>query len=434
MKTTALRVGAFAAALTIGAVSLAACAPADSGSESGSEEKVTLTFANADPAETWALVIKAFEKTHPNITVKQLNIPYAQYTSTINQRMTSGGGDIDLVVVDAGGAVLDWANRGFLADISDLKDDAVAAAVSEDMVTAREADGKLYALETWTTSQFLYYNADILSAAGVELPSDDPEQPWTYEELTAAAQKIKDAEAAQYPFLFDQWDAYYQLQMVGESAGGGAGIDSDGDVDFSNDGWQKALTWYHDLFEDGLSPRGITNDKNGALFQTGKAGLMVSGPWGVSVAEEGGIAYGVAPAPYFEGGEEATSTDSWSVGISSKTKKEDAAREFLEYLTIDPVGNAESAEVAGITPTNKEAYAPYAEKMSAVGGDATANFGAIMQYQLENNAVHRPAVIGYSVFEPGANQMFADIRNGSDPAERAAQADKDIEEQIARLK
>ncbi|ALX66426.1 ABC transporter substrate-binding protein [Microbacterium sp. XT11] len=434
MNTRALRVGAFATALTIGGVGLAACAPSGSGGGSDAGEKVTLTFANADPAETWDLVIKAFEKSHPNIAVKQLNIPYAQYTSTINQRMTGGGGDIDVMVVDAGGAVLDWAKRGFLADISDLKEDAVAAALSEDMVTAREADGKLYALETWTTSQFLYYNVDILAAAGIEPPVDDPAQPWTYEELTAAAQKIKDAGAAEYPFLFDQWDSYYQLQMVGVSAGGGDGIDAEGNVDFSNEGWQKALTWYHDLFEDGLSPRGITNDKNGALFQTGKAGFMISGPWGVNVAEAGDITYGVAPAPYFEGGEAATSTDSWSVAISAKTAKKDAAREFLEYLTIDPTGNAESAEVAGIAPTNKEAYAKYAEKMSALGGEATANFGAIMQYQLENNAVHRPGVVGYSVFEPGANQMFSDIRNGSDPAERAAQADEDIEAQIARLK
>ncbi|MFE2772910.1 ABC transporter substrate-binding protein [Microbacterium resistens] len=433
MKSTALRLGAAAATLAIGSAGLAACTPAGGG-DAAPDGEVTLTFANADPAETWAVVIDAFQKANPGITVKQLNIPYAQYTSTINQRMTGGGGDIDLMVVDAGGAVLDWANRGFLADISDLKDAAIDAAVSEDMVTAREADGKLYALETWTTSQFLYYNPEILAAAGVEPPSSDPQQPWTYEQLTDAARKIKDAGAAQYPFLFDQWDSYYQLQMVGVSAGGGDGIDADGNVDFSNPGWQRALTWYHDLFEEGLSPRGVTNDKNGALFQTGKAGFIVSGPWGVNVAEEGHIPYGVAPAPYFDGGEQATSTDSWSVGISAKSKKQDAARAFLEYLTIDPTGNAQSAEVAGIAPTNKEAYAAYAESMSALGGEATAEFGAIMQFQLENNAVHRPAVVGYSVFEPGANQMFSDIRNGSDPRERAAQADKDIEAQIARLK
>ncbi|WP_353114887.1 sugar ABC transporter substrate-binding protein [Microbacterium sp.] len=434
MTRTALRLGGIAAVVAVGITALAGCGAASSPDESGGDGKVTLTFANADPAETWAKAIEGFQKANPDITVKQLNIPYAQYTSTINQRMAGGGGDIDLMVVDAGGAVADWATRGFLADISDLKDAATKAAVSEDMVTSREYKGKLYALETWTTSQFLYYNADVLKKAGIEPPSSDPTKPWTYEQLTAAAQKIKDAGAAEYPFLFDQWDSYYQLQMVGRSAGGGDGIDADGKVDFDNPGWQKALSWYHGLFESGLSPRGITNDKNGALFQTGKAGFIVSGPWGVSVAEAGKVAYGVAPAPYFEGGEKATSTDSWAVAVSAKSKKQDAAKKFLEYLTIDPEGNAKSAEVAGITPTNKEAYAAYAEKMSAVGGEATARFGEILQYQLENNAVHRPAVLGYSVFEPGAGQMFSDIRNGSDPMDRAKQADKDIAEQISRLK
>ena len=427
MTRTAAIVGAAAVALA----SLAGCAAGGSSTDSG---KVTLTFANADPAETWGKVIEGFEKENPDITIKQLNIPYAQYTSTINQRMGQGGGGIDLMVVDAGGAVLDWQSRGYLADISDLKEDAVAAAVSEDMVTAREVDGKLYALEPWTTSQFLYYNSDILAAAGVEPPSSDPTQPWTYEQLTEAAQKVKDAGAAEYPFLFDQWDTYYQLQMVGASAGGGDGIDAEGNVDFSNEGWQTALTWYHDLFEDGLAPRGITNDKNGALFQTGKAAFIISGPWGVSVANAGEISYGVAPAPYFEGGEPATSTDSWSVGISSKSANLEAAKEFLRYMTIDPTGNALSAEVAGITPTNKEAFADYVEQMSSSAGEATAPFGEIMQYQLENNAVHRPAVVGYSVFEPGAGQLFSDIRNGSDPATRAAQADEEISAQIARLK
>ncbi len=431
-----LRLTRIVATLGVSTIALAGLAGCSTGADSGggADDKITLTFANADPAETWAPVIAAFQKANPNITVKQLNIPYAQYTSTINQRLGGGGSDIDVLVVDAGGGIVDWANRGFLADLSALQSDAVDAAVSEDMVTAREVDGTLYALPVWTTSQFLYYNADALAAAGVEAPPSDPEKPWTYEQLTAAAQKVKDAGAAEYPFLFDQWDSYYQFQMVGASAGGGDGIDADGTVTFDDKGWQKALTWYHELFETGLSPRGITNDKNGALFQTGKAGFMISGPWGVSVAEDGDVNYGVAPAPYFEGGEPATSTDSWGVALSAKSTHQDAARKFIEYLTIDPEGNAISAESAHIAGTNKEAYAKYAETMSALGGDATANFGSIMQYQLENTSVHRPNVIGYSIFEPGANQMFSDIRNGSDPKERATQAVADIQEQIERLK
>lgn len=433
MRKSTARLGVIAGAVVIG-LTFAGCSSPTNGEGTTDGEKITLTFANADPAETWGTVIAAFEKEYPNITVKQLNIPYAQYTSTINQRLGGGGGGIDVMVVDAGGAAVDWTNRGFLADLDDMKDEAIEAAVSESMVTAREVDGTLRAIEPWTTSQFLYYNTDVLDAAGVEAPSSDPASPWTYEELTDAAREVQAAGVTEYPFLFDQWDSYYQFQMVGVSAGGGDGINEEGVVDFSNPGWQKALTWYHDLFEEGLSPRGITNDKNGALFQTGKAAFMISGPWGVAVNEAGKINWGVAPAPYFEGGEGATSTDSWGVGIAAKSANMDAAKEFLRYVTIDPTGNAKSAEVAGITPTQKDAYAAYAEQMDAVAGDASAPFGKIMEFQLQNNAVHRPVVVGYSIFEPGANQMLSDIRNGSDPKERAAQADEDITAQIERLK
>lgn len=403
------------------------------GSSSGNGS-VTLTFANADPSATWQKVVDGFQKANPKIKVKQLNIPYAQYTSTINQRMAQGGSGIDLMVVDAGGALADFANRRYLADISNLKGDALGVALSPDMVTSRVHNGRLYALETWTTAQFLYYNKDALQKSGVAAPSSDPAKPWTYQQVTAAAKKIQASKAAQYPLLFDQWDTYYQLQMMGVSAGGGDAISADGKVDFTNAGWQKVLTWYGSLFKDGLSPRGITNDKNGALFSNGKAGFIISGPWGLPVALSGDVKLGIAPAPYWEGGKPATSTDSWSVGISAKSKNFAAAEKFLRYMTIDPQGNYESAEVAGITPTNKDAYAKYAAAAEKSAGKVSARFGDIMQYELKNSAVHRPVVTGYSVFEPGADQMFADIRNGADPLKRATDADKSIADQIARLK
>lgn len=428
-----------ASSAVVVSVMLAGCAAGQAATSvtpatsAGEATKVTLTFANADPAATWAEVIAGFEKANPDITVKQLNIPYAQYVSTINQRLATKNSGIDLLVVDAGGALLDWANRGFLADVSDLTADATAAAVSPDMVTARQVEGKQLALEPWTTSQFLYFNKDILKKAGVDVPDSDPTKPWTYEQLIQAAAKVKAANAAQYPFLFDQWDSYYQLQMIGTSAGGGDGIDASGKVDFSNPGWQKALTWYGSLFKDGISPRGITNDKNGALFQAGKAAFMVSGPWGVQQANKGKLNYGIAAAPYFEGGKQATSTDSWGISAAASTANLDAAKKFLRYAVIDPAGNQLSAKVAGITPTNKDAFAKYVSEVEA-SGEGTKAFGSIMEYQLQNNAVHRPNVIGYSIFEPGANKMFADIRNGTDPGSRATQADGEITAQIARLK
>lgn len=431
MRKTAKRVLTFAAAASAVALVLSGCA-ANSGGESASGETITLTFANADPAATWQAAIDGYEKANPDVKIKQLNIPYAQFTSTINQRMAQASPEIDLFVVDTG-VIEDFANRGYLADLDDMKEDAIAAAVSPDMVEANMVDGKLLAIETWTTSQFLFYNKDILAKAGVEAPSGDPSQPWTWEQLTAAAQQIKDADAAQYPFLFDQFDTYYQLQPLGVSAGGGNGLDGD-KVTYSNDGWQRMLTWYSSLFTDGLAPRGITNDKTGALYSEGKAGFLVAGPWGLSMSVEGDLNFGIAPEPYFESGEPATSTDSWSVGVAAKSKQIDAAKDFLRYMTIDAEGNELSASVAGITPTNQQAYEKYAEAADASAGETSAGFGAILEYQLKNNAVHRPHDAGYTIFEPESNKMFSDIRNGADPKARAQQADETIEAQLKRLK
>lgn len=428
-----LRRSLVATAIAVTAVlTFAGCSSANSAS--GGNEKVTLTFANADTPSTWAKAINGFEKANPNITIKQLNIPYAQYASTINQRMSQGGDGIDLLVVDAGGALIDWKNRGYLGNLTSLKADAEKAAVSKDMVTARTIDGQLYALEPGTTSQFLYFNKSLLAKAGVNFPSSDPSTPWTYEQLTSAANKVKDAGAATYPFLFDQWDTYYQLQMIGRSAGGGDGISPTGKVDFANAGWQKALTWYHDLFTSGISPRGITNDQNDALFAAGKAAFMISGPWGVGISNQAKLDYGIAPAPYFAGGSKATSTGSWGIAESSKSKNQAAAEKFIRYLVINATGNKQATEVDGLIPTNKITFAGMVKATEASDGAATENFGDILEYQLQNTAVHRPNVLGYSIFESGADQMFSDIRNGSDPLTRAKQADSDLNAQISRMK
>lgn len=431
MKRTARRVHAISATTAAVALVLTGCSSASSGT-SASGDSVTLIFANADPAATWQAVIDGYEKLNPKVKIKQLNIPYAQFTSTINQRMTQPNSNIDLFVVDTG-VIEDFSNRGFLADLSDMKADATAAAVSPDMITANVVNGKLLAIEPWTTSQFLFYNKDALAKAGVTAPSADPSQPWTWEKLKAAAQKVKYSKAAQYPLLFDQFDTYYQLQPLGVSAGGGNGRNG-AKVDYTNDGWQKALNWYGGLFTNGLAPRGITNDKTGALFGAGKAAFLVSGPWGLGTSVKGKLKFGIAPEPYFEGGKQATSTDSWSVGVSAKSKQQDAAKKFLRYMTLDPKGNELSASVAGITPTQKDAYAKYAAAADASAGSKSKNFGAILEYQLKHNAVHRPHDMGYTIFEPESNKMFSDIRNGANAMEAAKKADGSIEAQLARLK
>ncbi|WP_405061383.1 extracellular solute-binding protein [Kribbella sp. NBC_01505] len=412
-------------------LALAACQSGPSATPAQQQDggPVTITFANADPAATWQPVIDHCRREIPGLTVKQLNIPYPQLTSTITQRLSQGNADLDVFnVVPAW--IQDYTNRGFLADLSELKSKAVANAVSADMVTANEVGGKLFAISPWTTSQFLYYNADVLRNAGITPPSADPAERWTWQQLRAAAAQLKGK--VQYPLMFDQFDSYYQLQPLGVSAGGGNGLTGD-KPDFTNAGWQSALGFYQGLFKDGLSPRGITNDKTNAIFSSGKAGFIVSGPWTVSNAVKGKLPFGVAAAPVFEGGKPATSTDSWAMAVSQKSPRQAAARKFVECVTLTEAGATASIKVAQITPTQKAAYQTFAKQLEGAGGTATSGLAGLMESELRTTAVHRPSVTGYTVFEAEAEKLFADVRNGAEPAARAKQADATIAEQLKRL-
>jgi ABC-type glycerol-3-phosphate transport system substrate-binding protein len=427
LKAHRTRLIAFAAAGLVALAGLTGCS-AGSGDSSG---HVTLTFATADPSTTWKPVITAYEKLHPDVTIKQLTIPYDQFTATMNQRLSQANSDIDLVYVDRGW-LKDYQSRGFLADISDLKSKAEAAAVTPDIVNANVIDDKLYALEFWTTEQFMYVNTDILQKAGVPIPSKDPAERWTWDQVLSALQKIKSTGAAEYPFIFNQTASYYQLQPLGVSAGGGDGI-SGSKAEFSNSGWQKALTLYHDLYAQGLSPRGITNDKTDALFAAGKVGFEVSGPWPIGGAVQAKIPFQIVPAPMFAGGKPATSTDSWSAAVTAKSKNKKAAEDFLSYFTIDKEGSTLSSNASGAQPTQKDAFEANVAKINAMGGDATSNFGSLFAYELKNSAAHRPNVVGFTVFQSEAQNMFMDIQNGADPAARAKQADATIDDQLKRL-
>lgn len=424
-----------AAALGAGLLVLAGCGGSSTdGSGGGGDGEVTLTFANADPAETWATAIEGFEEQHPDITVKQLNIPYAQYTSTINQRMGAGGDGIDLMVVDAGGAVLDWNNRGYLADLSALRDDAVAAAVSESMVTAREVDGKLLAIAPWTTSQFLYYNTDVLAAAGVEPPSGDP----------ALAVDVRAA---------DRGGADGAERRRG---GVPAAVRPVGHLlPAADDGRLRGRRRRHRRRRG----RGLLRRRLAAradLVSRPVRGRALAA-WHHQRQERRAVPGGQGRFHHLR-----------SVGRERGERRRDQLRRRACALLrgrragdvhglvggghLVEVGEPRSRRGVPALPdhrrgrqrpggrggrhhaTNKEAFAAYVDGVEASAGAATAGFGAILQYQLENNAVHRPAVVGYSVFEPGAGQLFSDIRNGSDPAERAAQADEEISAQIERLR
>jgi multiple sugar transport system substrate-binding protein len=252
----------------------------------------------------------------------------------------------------------------------------------------------------------------------------------TWEAVAADGQKAQ-AAGAEWGMIFDQIDRYYQLQPLAESAGGGPGLTGDDmlEPDVTNEGWVRAFEWYASLFESGVAPRGIDPEQTATLFAEGNTAFFAGGPWNAATFDEAGLEYGVAPFPIFEGGEPASSTDSWSMGISPFSEQQDAAREFVRYVTVDPTGAWEAS--SNNIPVQEEAFQRYLDERRGAG-ETSAAIAAIIEHELENNAVSRPKTVGWVEFETIMNEAFADIRNGSDPAERFQQSEEEITSAFAK--
>lgn len=418
-------------------VALVATACGGSGSGDGGGENVTLKFVGPEVPATFQPVIAAFERKHPTIKVKYTSVPFDQLNSVLQQRLGAKDTGIDVYTVDQS-RVASYAARGFLVDLTEVAQEVKDSALAP-QYDASTWNDKLWGMPIWTSEQYLFYNKALLAKAGVSSPGPSEGDRWTWEQVTEAAGKAKKA-GATWGLLFDQTDRYYQLQPLPESLGGGPGITGDELLtpDVTNDGWVKSMTWYGSLFKDGLSPRGVDTAQMNPLFAAGKAAFFVGGPWALTAFKESHakkkLDYGVAPHPYFAGGEVATPTDSWSWGINPASKNREAALEFLRFASASSDGNLATIAKVFIAPANKVAFESYAKQLDAFDPPTTAGAGALMLYELNNTVVHRPRSVGYVQFEDIMLKAFADIRNGTDAKVRLTTASTELQAAWDRLK
>ncbi len=400
----------------------------------GASAQTVINLLSAQEQDRFDPLIAAFEEKYPQYKVEHSTVPFDSMNATIEARIGGEDTSLDVFLVDSP-RIPAYADRGFLANLEDLRPE-VEAIATEQAVGVHEYQGELMALPFWTSSQILYYNKDLLDAAGLEYPSADPEDRLTVAELVDMAKKAQEA-GAEWGFVPDQIDRYYQLQPFFESAGGGSGLTGEGNLtpDITNDAWIATAKWYGSLFEEGVSPRGVPNDQTTGVFAVGDAAFYLSGPWRISALDASEtLNYGVTFHPYFESGKPVTPTDSWSIGVSPHASDKEAALLLAKFMSLDPEGAYLGVQGFPIPPVNNEAYGPYiAELVEATGGGNGPDVRKIMTYELENTAVSRPRSTGFVAFEEVMIRAFGDIRNGADAEQTLNQAKQQLTSIMSRM-
>ena len=127
-------------------------------------------------------IVAAWNKDNPDIQVEYVQ---GSWDSVQDQLVTQFQGDTapDIIQYESA-AMTQFAQQGYLADLSDLLDDDVQSAVSDDVWETVTVDDKIIAAPTLLQSYMVFANRGLLEQAGVEIPEGDT---WAWDDFQAAA-------------------------------------------------------------------------------------------------------------------------------------------------------------------------------------------------------------------------------------------------------
>jgi multiple sugar transport system substrate-binding protein len=212
-------------------------------------------------------------------------------------------------------------------------------------------DGRIYGLPQNSNCLALYYDVDMLEAAGVEVPT-------TWSELEAAAAALTNPETGTYGLAISavkNEEGTFQFMPWFISAGGSL-------ENLSGQGCVDALSFLSGLVENGYMSRDIINWTQGDAnnqFIAGHAAMQVNGPWQIPSlqADAPDKNYAVALVPKADNGIYASVLGGENFGVTAACENVEAAVKVLQFL-LDADVNADTCLGSG-------KFSPRADSMAS---------------------------------------------------------------------
>lgn len=351
MPRTGRRPTAAATLLAALSVLAASCTGQSAGTASDDPKAdVTLKFWHGwnTPAEVKAIEenIARFEKAHPNIKVE---VTGDITDDKVNQALRAGGDKApDVVSSFSTDSVGKFCNSGALADLNPflLKSGIDKAKVfPKTLLEYTQFKGDQCTLPLLHDAYGLVYNKTAFTAAGITEP------PKTWSQFVADAQALTKSNGDSYDQLgvMPTFHGYETTPMRLVAQWSPAYFAADGSSNLAKDpAFAKMLTAQKDLvaklggYEKLERYRAGLGDEWSSAhpFNKGQVVMQIDGEWRAAMAEQAGVGFEVATAPlpvpddqvddYGKGYLSGT-----IMGISSTSRKQNAAWELVKYMTTD---------------------------------------------------------------------------------------------------
>ena len=304
------------------AFGMVACGNSKSDDKKSEDGKTAISVVAAqygqNTSDWWDNFVKDFNKDNPDIDLSVEVVSWNDISSVIDTRI-SGGKEPDILNIDV---FADYQADDLLLPIQDVVSEETYNKMYPAFLEQSEIDGTVWAIPDLASARAMYYNKDILDAAGVEVPT-------TWDELKAACEKIKETNPDVYPWGIDMTTDEGQAAFSYYTWNNGGGfVDENGDWALNSDKNVEALNFAIGLVNDGYTNSDPANETRYDLqdmFGAGKVAMMI-GPNNIpTYLSDGGydINYDVTTIPANEG------CDSVAMGVCDRLEvfKDDSAED-----------------------------------------------------------------------------------------------------------
>ncbi|SBS71867.1 Carbohydrate-binding protein [uncultured Microbacterium sp.] len=344
----------FVTLITAGAAAALVLSGCSAGGTSGGDGDVTLDFSQWWEVELSPGVMRGlmdrFEEEHPGIKVNLISNPYSA-TVDLQTSAAATGTLADIVAIN-GASVYDLQDQGAIADLSALMADAdfdPAQLVSNDQI-----DGVTYMVRALNFAYPMYYNTDLLEAAGIDTP------PTTWDEFDAAAAAVTDPDKNVYAWSLPinvQSPAGFDSQSWLWSSGDR--MLNDRQANFETPEIAEWLEFLKGQYDGGyVTPGAFTQQEQQKVeeFTAGRNAFMIGSLAHIAGIRESNpdLNFSIASVPAKAGESSGIAGASWGLGIAENSEHKDAAWELIQWLVSEDINSELATEATGF-PGNIDA-------------------------------------------------------------------------------
>lgn len=262
-------------------------------------------------------LMQEFNASQNNITVQAKYVPFADMKKQLS--IGASADELpDLIILDNPDHA-SFAAMGIFADITGKID---VSTYYPGPINSCTLDGKLYGVPFGSNCLLLFYNEDMLKAAGQEVPT-------TWDELLTVAKATTKGNVSGFAHcsLQNEEGTFNFLPHVWSTGATAYEINSEGGI--------KALTMIKNLVDSGAMTKEAINWTQGDTmnqFISGNLAMMINGTWQVPTmrSEVPDLKWNVAPIPMDK--QQASGLGGENYAIISGGN-EDATLEFLKFAT-----------------------------------------------------------------------------------------------------